>query len=303
MNTIKRFLKALEGIFILLIPVILFYWLLIILNLPALKPFVAIFDYIFNSPLNLIRLYMNLSIKNNNLTIDFAPIILAIICFGFSIVMMNLVKVVNLIEKSIKNIQNISAEIKIKNDIELERLKYLEYLKNHDNIYLILKLITKNNEDSYLFKQEEDFFSKGIVNNLINGVIDAAVNFYNAQKHSKFNEKNETYNFIFPSTKDAVDYIIYLQNRMIEINREVLDQSTNVSYSVVCHCGCGEDNDIGNLKLSYKILGLVGEKQILVSDIFKNRYVELEAQDKIIFNPKGIYNLGDNEIEIFELKV
>lgn len=300
MKFLKGFIKIIEGILLLLIPLILFYWFLANINLQAFKPIVAVFEYFFNPFISFIKLFVRFEIPYENSFVDFAPLIFALVILVIYLVFYGFEIILNFLEKSVNQTKIKLEEEHLKKESELTRIKFLEELAKNKVVYLVLKFRKKENSSAYLYNEEnpsvENQFSS-----IFSNILDASEKF-NAKKHENFEGEANTYNFIFYSVTDAIDYSFFVYNKVQKENREFSKSGMKLSATIACHCAYSELSADNDFSVTSKILNLGGENEITVSELFKNKYVALKEETNLIFNSKGIYNIDNFQIEAYQLK-
>ncbi len=311
LKLLKNIIKVIEALLMLIVPLIFFYWFLSLIDLDALRPLLAVFESIFSQPLAAIKRIVDIQIEDRGLVIDFTPVILGFVFMGGSIALSYVRKGIKRLELKYDAIKLKKQQEKQEEEMEEKIQQEIQDLKDHKIIYFILKLSKNDSPDSYLYNSEEDFFTQSIVNGLINGTAAQAEKEYNAERYPDFQGENNTFRFLFTDTRKAIEYSKFIKNRVAEINKEVIDQSMKVNYSVGCHCNYDRNNQEVDLDVTSKILALSGDNEVTVSDIFKKKYEAEELEEGIKFAPKGTYlfdskgicNINNDELEVFKIKI
>lgn len=299
---LRRINRFFEGLSILLVPVIIFYWFLNIIDLPFFKSIANMIGYLLKPLLLLVKFFGNFQINYEGSVIDLNPLVLAgilfIIFFSFS----GIEKILNLVEESLNRVKikiQESNEQKIK---ELLYEKYLQDLAKNRIIYVVLKLNKKTMPASYLYDKEEDFFSEGILNKMISKTLDGAEQ-YDGKKFKDFEPEEGYYNYIFYEVPSAIDFAFFVNNMIIEINKDILDLSERMSFSIGMYCSVSEASAPLDFAITTKILDLGSNNEILVAEVFKNKYQAMKSESNIAFDSYGIYAIDDQQLELFKLKV
>jgi uncharacterized protein YggT (Ycf19 family) len=302
MRFFKGIVKLLETILVLTIPILLFYWFISVINLQFLKPFEALLGSIFMPFLSFIKSYNNFTMMYEGVEIDFTPLVLAAALLATFFVSLGLEKVLDIIESAIIHFKNKSKEIEKVHNNELQRNKYIEELAKNKVTYLTLKFHQKQGSNAYLYANKEDIFGEGLLSTMLNDVIIKSKE-YKAKDYKSSDIEKEMYSLIFYSITNAIDYAFYVCNKVEEINREVMDQDKKLYFKISCHCSYTEITAIKDFHIATKILNLSGNNEISVSELFKNKYEALKETTNIVFDSKGIYNIDDQQMEIFSLTV
>lgn len=302
MKFLKGLIKFIQAILLFSIPLILSYWFLSVLNLEPIKPFVAILGSMFDPFIDFIKLYLHYQIVYDNVTVDFDPLILAVTVMVLVFILIGFENIFNEIDKIIAKAKEKVRETKEKHYIEIQKMDFIEELAKNKVTYSLMKLRKKQSSFSYLYKAEEDLFGGGVFSTMVNDIINKAKEL-NGKIIDDYNEENGEKAYIFYNVTDAIDYAFFVHNKVNEINTEVLDQAEKLFYSFSFHCAYSEATANMDLQITKKILMLGSDDEIIVSELFKNKYEALKAESNILFESKGIYCINENEIEIFQLKV
>lgn len=302
MKPLKGFIKLIEALSLFLVPVVVFYWFLTLVNLQVVKPFIAIIGQLLLPFLSFIKAFTSFEVQYEEVMVDFAPFVLAGILVAIFLVFSGLEKLLDNLELAMeKRKKEVQKALELEHQ-ELQKIKYLEELARNKVTYLSLKFRQKETENAYLYVGREDIFGEGILGTLINDMLNKSKD-YNGKKVSEFPNEDGTYNFIFYNITEAIDYAFFVNNKVMEINKEVLDLSKRFHYGIACHCYYSESTEKTNLEVTKKFLNLGGENQIIVSELFKKKYDALKDTTNLVFASKGIYNIEDFQAEVFSIGV
>ncbi|EKE02717.1 MAG: hypothetical protein ACD_20C00342G0001 [uncultured bacterium] len=302
MKPLKGLVKLIEALSLFLVPVVVFYWFLTLVNLQAIKPLIAILGQIFLPFLSFIKTFTSFEVQYEEVMVDFAPFVLAGALVAIFLVFSGLEKILDSTELAMKKRKKKIQEALEREQQDLQRMKYLEELARNKVTYLTLKFRQKETENAYLYVGREDIFGEGILGTLINDMLNKSKD-HNGKKTNTFPDEDGTYSFIFYNLTDAIDYAFFVHNKVMEINKEVLDLSKRFHYGIACHCAYCESTEKTNLDVTKKFLNLGGENEIIVSELFKKKYDEHKEATNLVFESKGIYNIDSSQAEVFELKV
>ena len=302
MKFLRTIIILIEGILLFLIPVVLFYWFLLILDLNILQPIVYFLGKVFNPFLSVINLFVHFQINYKEKVIDLNPFLLAVVLLLITFVFYGIEKVLNFIEFIINKAIIRAKELKQIEQIELIKKDFLEALAKNKFTYIVLKFCKIETSSAYLYNSSDDFFSEGVLSSVLKGLVDSSEKF-NGKKHTNFTGEDDTYNYIFYEITDGIDFIFNVHNRVMEINDKILDQSQRLYFTASFNCGYSEETSDKDILTANKILNLCDKDQILASELFRNKYEAVKEESNIKFISKGIYNINNDQIEIFELKV
>ena len=302
-----KFLKALgkfiEAFLIFLVPAILFYWFLLLLNLSALKTLVALIGFVLDPIIGAVGFFAHSEIKYNNVLIDLTPLITAGVIFGLFIAFTGIGKILAFSEEKLAQAKIKLIQEEQKKQEEMTKIRYINFLSRNKFINLSIKFVKKEIEASYLYEGEWDFLSANQLDNIINNILDIAKEF-NAKRCADHECKESEYNFIFENIMDAVNYMERVNVKIKEINRSFAEGSKRLYFSAACYCSYDDNAAVLNFPITNKILNLAGKNEIFTTELFRDKYEILNSKIPLEFNSKGIYHLNDNHnIEIFHIKI
>lgn len=285
-----------------ILPVILFYWFLTLINFDPLKPLIAMLGSFLDPFIESVRTVISYEMMYNGIKVDFTPLIsggvVLLVYYAFSLID----NMFSAVDDSVKNVKEKLRQSEVKKHQDQVRKNYLETLAQNKIIYLVVKLKTNQTSAAYLCDKENDIFSEGITNTLMNNILESASK-YESKRYKDFKGTDNTYNFIFYNITDAIDYSFYVYNKVAEANKNVIDPSIRISFAIACNCSYSEDTAVRDFAITRKILNLAGDSEIMASELFKDKYKALKDETNLLFVSKGIYNIDDNQLETFQLKV
>lgn len=301
MKHLRGICKGVQAALLFIIPVILLYWFLSLINLDALKPMTAVFGSVLDPVINAVRVIYSYELNYNNIKVDFTHLIAVGFIVIVYIILETTVNIINSVEESVKKTKDKIKQAEIARQQALIHKTYLETLAKNRIIYLVLKLKTNETASAYLINKENDIFSEGITNTVINNILESSEK-YDSKKHKDFQGPDDSYNFIFYSITDAIDYSLYIYNKVIEANRNIIDPSIRLFFKIACHCSSSEETATTDLRITNKLMNLCGEYEIMTTELFKEKYDALEQGANLEFISKGIYCIDDKQVETFQLK-
>ena len=302
MRFLRTLVRLIEGILLLLIPLALLYWFLLTINLDFFKPIVFLLGKIFNPFINIISLFVNCHVPYEDKTIDMTPLAFACFLLLLSFVFYGIEKIINNIELFINRLKIRAKKEKLNQEIEAQKKNFFEALAKNKVTYLVVKFSKIETSYAYLYNNNEDFFSEGVLNSVLNGLIES-VSQFNGKKYSDFKGEDGSYNYVFYEITDGIDFVFNVHNRVLEINHKILDESQKLYFTASFNCGYSEEASYSDILTANKILNLAAKNQILVSKLFKDKYEAVKNESNIKFLSKGLYNVNENQVEVFELKV
>jgi hypothetical protein len=301
MKQIRGLCKGVQAFLLFIIPIILLYWFLSLIKLDALKPLTAVFGVVLDPFVMMVRSIISYELNYNDIKVDFTHLI----GVGFIVIIYIILEFINnsinLMEESCrKTKEKIKQAEQIKQQ-NLIRKTYLEALAQNKIVYLVLKLKTNETSAAYLCNKENDIFSEGITNTVINNILESSEK-YDSKKYKDFKGPDDSYNFIFYNIADAIDYSLYIYNKIIEANRNIIDPSIRLFFKIACHCSSTEESATTDLRITNKLMNLCGEYEIMTTELFKEKYDALEHETNLTFVSKGIYCIDDKQMETYQLK-
>jgi len=294
--------RFLEGALLFFVPVVILYWILATTDIPALSPITNLLGQFLSPLLNFTRGFVNYKIHFNGDVIDSVPLFLSFIVLLFSFLFFIAGRVLSHLDDALYVVQTKAKADEIRRHSEKTKIKFLEELAKNKVVYFVLKFRKKDSSFSYLYQEDDDPFSEGIFNNLINGAVDYSNHFSGKRWKGEGNTQDD-YKFLFYNITDAIDYAFYINNKVQEINKDILDMSKKLHYKIACHCSYSELTADKDFAVTERIIELCGENEILVSTLFKNKYNALKEETNIKFDSKGIYNVNEEQIEVFHLQI
>ena len=98
-----------------------------------------------------------------------------------------------------------------------------------------------------------------------------------------------------------MQFLPYLTERIEEINKGMLDLNVKFSYKTACHCSITDASAGVDFNITSKILNLCGDKEILLSELLKNR-LDLTENKNFKLNSRGIYLIKDKQMDVFKIQ-
>ena len=298
----RSLLKLTEGTLFILLPVIVFYWSLTLVNIDIVKPFISILGS-FIDPLMLpFKSYIEYSVKyENDYTVNYSILIFAGIVLFAAFMFTIMGNILNFIENIIENIK-----LKIKTQDNLrkkqeEKQEYLKEIKRNNTIYIILKLIKNESKESYLIKGEgDDFFSVGLIDSYETSLVNVYKKF-SGKLYGNIGGTNNLNRYIFTDINKFLEFLPFFATRIEEVNKGMLDLNIKFDYKIACHCSYIDTSANVDFEITSKILNLCGNREILLSELLKNRLEIIENNNFKLYS-RGIYLIKDKQMDVFKFK-
>lgn len=298
MKFLKAANKFIEGILFIIVPVIVFYWSLSLVKLDIVKPLIAILGSVIEPFVFPFRPFITYVVDYDNFSVDYTVLFFAgiILCAAFVFTINGFI--LNFIDEKIEEsvIEHKNKE-RLK-QVEEEKQEYIKEVNRNKTIFVILKLIKNKPHASYLIKEDEsDFFSGGLVESYENSISTA----YLKYGGTSYKNTDDYRYFIFTDLSRFLEYLPFLMNRVEEVNKGMLDLNIRFDYKIACHCAYSDGSADTDFEITSKILNLCDSKEILLSELLKNRLDLRENKNFKLFS-RGIYLINDKQMDVFKLQ-
>ncbi|MEI8388832.1 MAG: hypothetical protein WCG23_02995 [bacterium] len=299
---IKGLFKLIEGILFILIPVVILYWTLTLVNLDIVKPFVAILSEYIDPLVAPFRSYIQYSVTyDNNFTINYTILFFAgvvlVIAFMFTLIG----HILNFVDRIVDKMKlKLKEKEKLRKKQE-EKQNFINEIQKNNTVYVILKLVRNQPTDSYLIKKEDsDFFSSGLVEAYENSLLNAYKK-YSGKTYGNVGGINNLNSYIFTDINKFIAFLLFFKERVEEVNKGMQDLNIKFDYKIACHCSFSDASTSVDIEITSKILNLCNPRDILVSELLQNR-LTLSENNNIKLYSRGIYLMNDKQIDVFKLK-
>ncbi len=297
MKFLKTLIKIFEGLLWLYLPLVILYWVIMPVEfsfIKALRGFLGIFIEPLLLPLNS---NYDFVFKYDNQGLSYSALVLAGLVIVTALLAMASVKLIEIIEENIFQLKIKMSRREIEKEKEKEVQSVQEELNKNKIIYLILKIIKAQEHEEYLVKADDSPFSIGLVDSYQTSIVNLAQKF-SGKEYTKFNAGTDIYNFIFTDEERLLQYLKFLRQRINEINKGTAELNTTFSYEVACSCGYSLVTADTDLSVTSKILKLCGDREVLITEVLKNKISRLKDLFDIKIAPKGLYMLDEHQVDI-----
>lgn len=301
-KNLKSLCKLIEGLMWLYLPIVLFYWALTLVELNAIASLKAFIGVIVQPLIETIDNYFDFQVYFRNTEVDYTPVILAIGVAFSACLFWGGANALDVLEKKLENAKIDLLKRKESKKLEKEKEAFVEELDKNRVLYVMLKLIKIEKHDNYLIKNDKDSFSVGFIDSYETSIKNIATNF-SGKSYIDFDAGAEITNFIFTDTEQFILYLIYLDEKVKEINKGTADLNTVFSYSLACSCSYSTTTAEIDFQLTNKLLNLVGKEEIFITSVLKNKLENLNTDMSMKFESKGIYMLDNKHIDTYKLKI
>jgi len=298
LKLLKTLSKICEGILWLYLPIVLFYWSLTLINLDAISPLKAVVGSIVQPLVAIIEEYFNFG----GAGVNYAPLILGIMVIILAVVFIITLKILNFIEKKLNDVK-----IKIKEQQELkiklqEKEAHIQELEKNKVLFIMLKVDKSQQHENYLVKSDKDSFTVGLVDSYETSIKNIAKNF-SGKEYNDINAGSEIKNYIFTDTEKFLIYLIYLIDKIKEINKGTADLNTIFTYTITCSCGYDAATAQTDFQITGKMLNLAGNNEILITETLRKKFEYLDTDIQMKFESKGLYILDNKDVDVYRLKI
>jgi|GEM_PF-3063036 len=303
-NFLRTIVKIFEGIMWLYLPVVMIYWSLSLIKLDAINPLKATVGIIVQPLMLLINKYFYFHFTFGGEEVDYTPVMLAA---GVVIVALGLMftsKVLDFIEEKLTAAKMELLKRKEMRIRQKERQYEIEELERNKVLYVMIRLTKILKHESYLVNSEGDAFSVGLIDSYEASIKNIAKNFSGKEFKDFKSEDPEISSFVFTDTEQFLIYLTYLTEKIKEINKGTQDDLNTVfTYAVACNCSYDTVTAQTDLQLTNKILNLVGQEEIYITDVLKKKLENLDTDISMKFESKGIYILDEKDFDVYRLKI
>lgn len=302
MNFLKTLNKLIEGILWLYLPLVLIYWTLTPIEFSFFKGIKGLLS-VFIEPL-LLSLDSNfdfiLSFEGSD--ISYTPLILAGVILICIILTIFNAKLLDFIEDSFLQLKIKMNQKALQKDREKKHQSFYEELEKYKIIYLMLKIIKTQKHEEYLVKKEDNAFSDGLIGSYQTSIANLAEKF-SGKPYKDFDAGSDTYSFVFTDLEGVLQYIKVLSQRIKEINKGTSDLNCVFNYEIAASCSYSLISADADLSVTSKVLKLCSNSEILITETLKNKIQNSDKTFKVKLEPKGIYMLGESQVDVHRLKV
>lgn len=301
-KNLRTLCKLVEGIMWLYLPVVLFYWALTLVELNAIRPLQAFVGSIVAPIIANIDNYFDFQVYFRDMEVDYTPIVLASMVAVAALALWGGSGVLDVIEKKLENTKMELLKKKEEKKQEQQKEALVQELDRNKALYVMFKLIKIEKHDNYLVKQEDDSFSVGLLDSYESSIKNIAKSF-SAKEYAEFEGGEGVSNFIFTDTDQFISYLLYLKEKVKEINKGTADLNMVFSYALACNCGYDTATAKIDFQLTNKLLNLVGKEEIFITSVLKDKLENLNTDLSIKFESKGIYMLDNKQIDTYKLLI
>jgi len=299
---VKSLFKLAEGLLVIFLPLVIFYWTLSLIDIDIIKPITAIAGAVIEPLMIPFKSFIKYRVKYNNVNVDYSVLIFAGMIVLSAYVLNICGHILTYMEKIAEKIKN-----KIKEQEQLiikaqEKKEYVKELNKNKTIYVALKLIKQEPKEAYLIQNEgDDLFSVGLVDSYENSIINICTKF-SAKIFGNVGGAKNVHGFIFDDVDKFLEYLPFLKDRIEEINSGMLDLNVKFDYKAACHCSYSDVSSDVDFEILNRIINLCGIGEIYLSELLKRRLDVMDTIKGFNFFSRGVYLIKDKQVDLFRLQ-
>jgi len=301
LKLIKNFFKFIEGILYIYLPIIIFYWSLTLTNLDFVKPFTAILGSFIDPLMEPWKWLIYCKVDYDGYTIDYTLLLYAGVVLILALIFTVIGKFLIKLENFLNNIKNGLKRKELLRKKRQEKDEQIKVINKNKVIFMILKLTKSQAKETYLTREgTDDFFSVGLVDSYETSLL----NDFRKFEGREYKNKNPEYlekNIIFNDLERLIEFFPFFERRIEDVNKGMLDLNIKFDYKIACHCSLSEASADIDFEITSNILNLCGTREILLSEMLKNR-LDLLQNPKFKLFSRGIYLIKDKQMDVFKFK-
>lgn len=311
MKLLVSFLKFIQSLCLLLIPILIFYCMLasvqiVIIDqykevlgtlLSPISVMVSCFDQILGPLVSIFKNVANFEIKYNSSKLDFTHFVAAggLFCFYHLVGAVN--SFIDFLEKKGKDFNKIKAQKKAEYLVEQKMLEDINEFKSYRTTSIILRIKKTENNISYLTNvidsnlKTEDALQQ----------VESLILTHSGTRYNEL-EKNGDYYIIFKNIENFINFTFELQEKIKTINESLSKEGNKITYYLFADNFTSKSNRECDFREIDKLFYLTGENQIFSGETLKKYYECFSSDTHLKFISKGLYAIGSQkEIEIYSL--
>lgn len=311
MKLLVSFLKFIQSLCLLLIPILIFYCILSSIQVAIIDQYkdvlgtllspvsmaVTFFDQTLGPLVNLFKGLANFEIDYNSTKLEFTHFIAAAGLFCLYHVIGVATGLIKFSEKKTKEFKKIKSQRKAEALIEQKMLDNVSKYKVYRSTVLILRLKKTDSNTNYLVNYNDSSLKTVDPFEYISPLI----SLYSGIRHSDI-EKNGDYYIVFKNIMNAVNFDFELKEKIKELNDSYAKVGSKISYFLFAENFLDKANRVNDFTEIDKLFYLTGENEIFVGETFKKYYECFSTDTNCRFISKGLYSLdGKKEVEIYSL--
>lgn len=296
LRILSGLLKVIGGILILLIPIILFYWVLATINLEPLKGFVGFLSS-FISPIVgiLVPIIKVKPLNVADFSIDLIKPIFCLILLLLSIALNLAAKGINYFDNSVNFVQAKTKVHIVQKQKELEAKEAEKRLMENSIGYVVVKCKSQTTSSAYLA-------SSGLSSEDIKNMFMEHFNRYTyLDAELQKDSTDEVYNLIFHEITSCISYALTLQENVAKLNKDLDKAGIKLHTTIGIYSTTPKDSRTQAFFVANKVCNLCSPGEITCSKDVKSIFEKDRGEHNLKFTSKGMYDLG-TEVEIFLLQ-
>jgi hypothetical protein len=298
MNIIKSLFQIVAAIVILIVPFILVYWILNIINIEPMSGITSFMGSFLEPLISNVRSFTgDIFINVGQFEVDLVPLITCGILLLLSTLLTVFAKIINYFQNSMSFV-SAKTRVHMAHKQRQEELKQQEKELLSQNVgYVVVRYKLQTTSSAYLI-------SSGLSQGDIRNIFMEQLNKYTYHDAELLKESTED-NFVitFDEVSSSLIFSLSLQENIIKTNQEI--DKAGIKMYVTCgvHSVTPTAPKEESAKVANKVCNLAGPGDITCTKTVKDIFEKDRAEHTLNFVSKGVYDLGiGRETEIFTVK-
>lgn len=301
MKYLKEFNKLIEGLLFLFLPVVLFYWSLTLINLDIVKPIISFLGMFIDPLIEPIREMITYRAIYADYTVDYTILLFSAIILVLAFALTLNGHILCYVEGKMEQTKIKQKNKEILKHKQEQKEEFIRDISQNKVIYVIFKLIKIKPTESYLVKEgDDDFFSENMITSYQNTILNIFKK-NSATFYGNIENDQTKYGYMFFDVENFLEFLPNLTSKIEEINKGMNDLNTQFEFKISCHCSFTEASADVDFLIASKILNLCGNKEILLSELLKNR-LEITGSSDFNLYSRGVYLIQDKQMDVYKLQ-
>lgn len=293
MRLLQTTLQALAGILILVVPLVIVYWVLNILDIEPLSFIQSFLGAFLEPPMGIIRSFTGEKITHfKGFEIDLVPIFFCVVLFFISLALTIVAKILQAVKKSYTFVEAKTKAHFVQKQHEAESKEEETRVFENTIGYAVVRYKTQTTSSAYLV-------SSGLSDKDIKNMFMEQFNRYMYLDAQLFKEStDDNLLLVFEDVPSSLTYALTLQDSMIGLNKQLDKAGTKLLVTCGIYCATPSEAKSQAFLVANKVCNLAGPGEVAISREVKCIFEKDRSDHNMNFTSKGMYDLGQ-EIEIF----
>lgn len=299
MDKIKYFFKFLQIIILFIIPAIVTYWVLNLIELNFLNGITSLLGMLLDPLIGFFNMFFHYEMEHAGYMIDFTPMALVLFLFIVFLIAGQLEKIIESTRLAIIEGQERTRQKTEREEQQQIQNDFIDSLGKNKVHYLLIKFNKHDTALSYLSNAFGDEEKDNIANDIIKNILSTSKKL-GSTHYNRLYDETDIFNFIFYDIDSALRFAKYLQQEVKKQAAELIKIGANIEFAGVLHCTMSEYSSNTDLPVMEKVVNLAETNEILATELYKNK-AELFHNANVQFTTKGIYALNGKRSEIYSV--